>query len=156
MATVVGIHISSTIKLSYAIEHFETFGDVIKGSMDARRRQNCEKINVFITYADKVSAKRALEAGYIIINGEKIAIEEESNRKRRTEENEEEKKEGRFQIESKIMKISSIYKKDRIEASNNSKLTRYHHDTNKQVRPERKRSPAIKSFIRRNAEKPKH
>ena len=146
MNTVVGIGVPSTIKLSSALIHFEAFGDVIKGSMDAKRRQKCDVINIFVTYADNISAKRAIKAGFLIIDGERIKIEEENSRKRKLEGNQDSNKDiGRFKIQSKIVQITSKSRMDKDNKHNNSNKTNSH-ETRKR---DRERSPAIHSFIRR-------
>jgi hypothetical protein len=134
MDTVVGIGIPVTMKLSKAVEHFEQYGDVVRASIDTKRRQKYNEINIFITYADKISAKRAIEASYLLINDEKVKIEPEKSRKRKIEEEEESKAVGRFQISSKVTRITSTSSRNK--------------EDGEQGRNEREKSPAIKSFIR--------
>lgn len=68
-------------KLSNIIVKFERFGDVIKASMDERKRKSSNVSHVFITFADDIHASRAVEAGSIDIRGMKIKVEPYTERK---------------------------------------------------------------------------
>lgn len=154
MNSVVGIGIPSTLKLSIATKQFEEFGDVVKASIDSKRRQKFDKINIFIQYADSISAKRALKTGYIILDGERINIEEENKPKRNLEdkyEQETSNKRGRFEIESKITKITSR----NLREKNKEQADKHHHreTKNKDETTANKKYPALMSFIRQDAKR---
>jgi hypothetical protein len=70
-----GVGIPSTWKMSKAVLPFEAFGDVVRSSVDNKRRLQNKEINIFITYADSVAAKRALEEKIVRYDGATITME---------------------------------------------------------------------------------
>lgn len=74
MKIIVAKEVPAWLKLSEIAKVFEEFGELVRISVDEKKRTKHEKVNTFVTYADQNGAKRALEKGTVNINGQKVTI----------------------------------------------------------------------------------
>ena len=72
---IIAFQVPSLLKLSDLVRYFESFGDITKAALDEKRRTTKPYINLFISYADRLGASRAIAAGSVDINGTKIRME---------------------------------------------------------------------------------
>lgn len=96
------------IKMSKLIEQFETFGDIVRASVDERKRRSNLTMNLFIAYADQIGAARAIAMGYLNINGSQIKIEKsQAKAPIKHRENNLDRKYGKWKNKSNLNKKSS-------------------------------------------------
>lgn len=72
---IIAFQVPSLLKLTEAVQFFDCFGDITKSAFDENRRRTRPFCNLFICYADRVGASRAIAAGSVDIQGRKIRIE---------------------------------------------------------------------------------
>lgn len=78
---IVAKYIPTSTKSSQIVSTFETFGDIIKLTLDEHRRRTNTTMHVFITFAEAINASRAVEAEFVYIKGQKITIEYDDGRR---------------------------------------------------------------------------
>lgn len=72
---VIAYQIPSTITLHEAASYFQQFGDVTKAAFDENKRKIRNCTNFFVCFADRIGASRAIAAGFITVNGNRVRVE---------------------------------------------------------------------------------
>lgn len=67
-------NVPTVLKLSEVIIKMETFGEIVRVSMDEKRRKNSSQCHYFLVFSDHIFAQRAIAAGSVNINGKQLKI----------------------------------------------------------------------------------
>jgi hypothetical protein len=85
---IVAYDVPIILKLSEILVEFEKYGDITRIALDEKSRKTRNSMNVFISFAESAGALRALDASFIVINGNKIQVDRSKltgQRKRKTD-----------------------------------------------------------------------
>lgn len=71
---IVAYNIPRWLKVSAIAAKFEQYGEIMRIGIDEKNRKSIANITVFISFDSAVSATRALNAGIIMVEGNRVEI----------------------------------------------------------------------------------